>query len=152
MPARRQQRAVGAIVKIPLGDGSHTYAQILPEADCAVFDARTTKELAVSDVVSRSVLFRVAVDRHAFTGGGWPKVGTALLRDDLAKPAPKFMQDILRPTSFSIYLGGEIRPASRAECVGLERSAVWEPEHVESRIRDHYNGVQNKWVESLKLK
>ena len=152
MPAKRQQRTVGAIVKIPLGDGWHTYAQILPEADCVVFDARTKKDLAVSEVVSRPVLFRVGVYRHAFTRGGWPKVGAAPLRDEFAKPVPKFMQDILQPTSFSIYLGGEIRPASRAECVGLERSAVWEPEHVESRIRDHYKGVPNVWVESLKLK
>ena len=152
MPAKRQQRTVGAIVKIPLRDGFHTYAQVLPEADCAVFDARTEKELAIPDIISRPILFRVAVYKHAFTRGGWPKVGTAPLRAEFAKPVPKFMQDILRPTSFSICLGGEIRPASRAECAGLERSAVWEPEHVESRIRDHYNGVQNKWVESLKLK
>ena len=102
-------------MKIPLGDGWHTYAQILPEADCAVFDARTKKELAVSEVVSRPVLFRVAVYRSAFTRGGWPKVGTAPLRDEFGKPVPKFTQDILRPTSFSIYRkyswssGSEIR-------------------------------------------
>src|SRR5205814_9688239 len=90
MPAKRQQRTVGAIVKIPLNDGWHTYAQILPEADCAVFVARTKKELAVAEVVSRSVLVRVAVYRHAFTRGGWPKVGTAPLRGEFAKPVPKF--------------------------------------------------------------
>lgn len=38
------------------------------------------------------------------------------------------------------------------EVEGLERLAVWDPEHVEDRIRDHYNGVQNIWVESLRLK
>jgi hypothetical protein len=152
MLTKRQQRTIGAIVKIPLGDGRHTYGQILPEADCAIFDARTSMELEIADIVRRPVLFRVAVYKHAFTRSGWPKVGTAPLREEFAQPVPKFMQDIIEPTSFSIYIGGQIRPASRAECVGLERSAVWEPEHVESRIRDHYNKVPNKWVESLKIR
>jgi hypothetical protein len=86
MSAKRQQRTVGAIVKIPLDDGWHTYAQILPEADCSVFEARTEKELTVSEVVSRPVLFRVAVYRHAFTRGRWPKVGTAPLRMSSQSP------------------------------------------------------------------
>jgi hypothetical protein len=102
MPVKRQQRTVGAIVKIPLDDAWHTYAQILPEADCAVFDARTKDELTVSEVFDRPVLFRLAVYRHAFTLGGWPKVGKAPLRDEFASPVPKFMQDALQPTSFSI--------------------------------------------------
>lgn len=151
MPSKRQQRTIGAIVKISLGDDYHTYAQILPEADCAVFDARTKVKLPIPEVVSRGVLFRVAACKHAFTQGGWPKVGVAPLRDEFTRPVPKFMQDALRPTDFSIYLGGVIRPASRSECVGLECAAVWEPEHIEQRIRDHYAGVPNVWAERLSV-
>jgi hypothetical protein len=152
MTTKRQQATIGAIIKIPLGDGYHTYAQILPERECAVFDARTTSDLEISDIVGRPVLFRVAIYRHALTLGSWPKVGKAPLRDEFEKPCPKFMQDILLPTSFSIYLGGVIRSATRDECIDLERVAVWESEHVKSRICDHYNQVPNKWVESLKIK
>jgi len=43
------------------------------------------------------------------------------------------------------------RPASREECAGLEAAAVWEPEHVEDRLRDHFAGRPNKWVESLRI-
>ena len=42
------------------------------------------------------------------------------------------------------------RLAIAEECVGLERAAVWEPEHVEDRLRDHFAGRSNRWVESLK--
>jgi len=55
-------------------------------------------------------------------------------------------------SAFQIYLAGHIRQASRAECEGLERCAVWEPEHVEDRLRDHFAGKPNVWVESLRLK
>jgi hypothetical protein len=46
---------------------------------------------------------------------------------------------------------GEER-ADFERCVGLERAAVWDPEHVEDRLRDHRAGVPNKWVESLALR
>jgi len=148
----RQQRTVGAVVKVPLEDGWHSYAQVLGEADFAFFDARTRDELSPEEVVSRPVLFRVAVSNHAVTRGRWLKVGKAPVAPELSKPVKKFMQDLLDPRSYSLYLGGEIRPATRAECEGLERTAVWEPEHVESRLRDHYAGVPNVWVEQLRLK
>ena len=63
---------------------------------------------------------------HAVKRGRWKIVGNLPLEENLQKPAPKFMQDRLRPDSFSIYEGGQIRPASKEECVGLERSAVWD--------------------------
>lgn len=42
--------------------------------------------------------------------------------------------------------------ATRAQCAGLERSAVWDAEHVEDRLRDRRAGRLNKWAESLALK
>jgi hypothetical protein len=42
-------------------------------------------------------------------------------------------------------------PATLAECSGLERAAVWDPEHVVDRLRDHAAGRPNQWVESLKI-
>ena len=145
MASKRQQRTVGAVVKIPLDAKHHTYGQILPEADLAVFDSRSVEDLPPTEVISRPVLFRLAVYNHAITRGRWLKVGAAPLRDEFQKPAVKFIQDPIKPT-------GETRRASRADCNGLERCAVWEPEHVEDRIRDHYRGVPNKWLQSLQIR
>ena len=62
------------------------------------------------------------------------------------------MQDILDPTILKIYENGNVRAATRAECEGLEREAVWDPEHIEDRLSDYFSGKPNKWVDSLKLR
>jgi hypothetical protein len=147
----RQRRTRGAIVRISLGDGWHSYAQILDEPEFAFFDSRSREDLLISEIVKRPVLFRVAVMNYAVTAGRWLKVGAAEVAPQLSQPQPQFIQDPLAPSRFEIYLGGHIRPATRDECAGLERAAVWEPEHVEDRIRDHYAGKANKWVKSLSL-
>jgi hypothetical protein len=146
---RRPNRVVGAVLAVPLGDGTSCFALTLPEAEFAFFDSRSVGQAMPSDLLARPILFRVAVMKYATRN--WPRVGKASLPSALLAPAPKFMQDPLNPKRFEIYLRGVIRPASRAECEGLERAAVWEPEHVEDRLRDHYAGVPNKWVEQLGL-
>lgn len=147
-----QRRRVGDIVKIDLGDGFHSYARVLEEALFAFYDTRTREDLAIDEILRRRVLFIVSVMNHAVTRGRWRVVGGAPLDEVLRSPPPRFMQDALDPDSFSIYEKGEIRPASKDECEGLEREAVWDPTHVEDRLRDHYLGQPNKWVEDLKIK
>jgi hypothetical protein len=149
---KRQRRTLGAIVQIPIGDGRNCYAQTLEEPEFAFFDlcARGTPDL--NAIPLRRVLFRVWVMNHAVTSGRWLKLGVAAISEDLTRPVSRFIQDALNPSQFEIVLGGERRPATPEECVGIERAAVWEPEHVEDRLRDHYDGRPNKWVESLRLR
>lgn len=148
-----QRRIVGAIVKVPLNDGYHTYAWTLHEASFAFFDCRTNEEIKdLGQIVSRPILFIIAVYKSAITKEKWKNIGKVPLDDRFSKLPLKFMQDSHDHTRFSIYDNGAIRPASREECIGLERAAVWEAEHVEERIEDYYAGRPNKWVESLKIK
>ena len=74
------------------------------------------------------------------------------MEETLLVPQPHFIQDALNPRSFSIDERGAFRPATKEECIGLECAAVWDPTHAEDRIRDHYLGRKNKWLESLKIK
>lgn len=152
MSTKAQRRTIGAVVRIALGDGTHCYAQVLPDADYAFFDLRAKADPEVDQIVSQPVLFTVAVMNYAVTSGRWEKIGKAPVAADLNAPIPKFIQDALDPSKFEIYMGGTIRPATRDECHGLERAAVWDPEHVEERLRDHYAHRPNRWVESLRLK
>jgi hypothetical protein len=151
--ARRKfvKRKIGDILKIELGDGAHTYARVLPEAGFAIYDARTTEELPTMETIERPILFYVAVMHHAVKEKRWSVVGHKTLEAGLQSP-PRFIQDALNKKRFEIYEHGTIRPATRQECLGLEREAVWQPEHVEERIRDHYAGRPNKWVELLKIR
>ena len=152
MATKRQRRVVGAVLRVPLGDGTHVYAQTLKDADFAFFDSRSEAERPIDEVVSLPVLFRVAVHRSAYADSRWPRVGKAVVRADLADPIAKFIQDPIDPDQFQIYWAGEIREATRQECEGLDRCAVWDPEHVEDRLRDHYSGRSNKWAESLRIR
>lgn len=61
------------------------------------------------------------------------------------------MQDPVNPQKFQIYDRGFMRPALRSECEPLERTAVWDPEHVEDRIRDAYAGRESVWVRSMQI-
>jgi hypothetical protein len=136
---------------VPLGKGWHAYAWTLPEADFAFFDLRTRSALPVEEVVRHPIAFRVAVHKPAYNIGRWQRVGKAQPPPALLAPTPTFIRDLLNG-EYSIYLLGDIRPATRAECLGLERCAVWDPEHVEDRLRDHFAGLPNQWVESLALR
>ena len=146
MARKFQKYSVGGILKIPLGEGWHTYGQMTGDAEIAFFDAKTQTDLPAQEVVSRPVLFRVAVDSYAVTKFVCLKIGKAPLPNGLKVPQPQYIRGGLDPERFEIYLGGKIRPATRAECVGLECCAVWSPEQVVDRINDHYNGVPCQWL------
>jgi hypothetical protein len=146
------KRHVGDFVKINLGDGFHTYGRILEEAQFAIYDCRSKVDVPIDVVADSAVLFFVSVMNHAVTKGRWPIVGSLPLSAALKNPPPRFMQDAINKNSFRIYQKGKIRPATREECSGLEREAVWEPTHVEDRIRDHYLGKPNKWFTSLQIR
>ncbi len=147
----RQRRVVGAILKVPLGDCWHGYAWTLPEVDFALFDLRTASDIPAVEVVTHPIAFRVAVNGSAYLDGRWLRVGKVAPPETVLAPAPTFIQDPISG-AFSIYLAGAIRPAERVECVGLERCAVWAPEHVEDRLRSHYSGVPCQWSLSLRPK
>jgi hypothetical protein len=149
--AVRQRRVIGAVLRVPLGKRYHAYAWTLVEADFAFFDLRAESVVPVEEVVRHPIAFRVAVHKSAWVTGRWQRVGKVEPPADVLAPVPTFIQDPLSGR-FSIYVLGDIRPATREECLGLERCAVWEAEHVEDRLRDHFAGLPNTWVESLALR
>jgi hypothetical protein len=152
----------GDIVQIPLGDGAVAYGRLLREPLVAVHDLPSDTsldpELLVEGLVDAPVLFVLPVMNKAVTSGRWPTVGHRPLTDvERTTPVRFCKQD---PISGSLSIAWvdpvsseyHTAPASREECEALEREAVWEPEHVEDRLRDHRAGRTNKWVESLRLK
>jgi hypothetical protein len=124
---------------------------VLPEASFAFYDSRVNGDVPVEETCARPILFFAAVMNYAIKKGLWPIVGHVPSEDQLKVP-PRFIQDALNKDRFEIYEDGKIRPSTREECAGLECTAVWDPEHIEDRLRDHYAGQKNKWVESMKIK
>lgn len=96
------------------------------------------------------LLFRLWVHKSAYTSGRWPKTDKGDVSPELSRPIDRFKQDLISG-KLSIYGDHGDTPAKLEECLQLERAAVWDPEHVESRLEDHLAGRTNKWVESLKI-
>ncbi len=150
---KRQRRTLGSFVKVPLDSEYHTYARILEDTCFAFYDYKTKNdEDNLVNILNSNILFIIPVYDSAVKNGRWKKIGTIALEEQLQGLPLFFMQDDLDPNKFSIYEKGEIRPATKEECEGLECAAVWEAEHVEERLRDHYANRPNEWVESLKIK
>jgi Immunity protein 26 len=119
----------------------------------AVYDRRSQRQLSDDEIVTGRVLFVVAVFDRAYAGGRWPIVGHVPLEEADIPIPDRFMQDLFQPGECQIIdRFGRSRPARPEECVGLERAAVWEAEHVEERIRDHYAGRPNVHLEYMAVR
>ncbi|OUJ69797.1 immunity 26/phosphotriesterase HocA family protein [Hymenobacter crusticola] len=141
-------RTVEAIVEIDLADGHYAYGRILANADFGFYDLYTTERVQdLEQIITRPLLFIVAVNTGAVNAGRWVKIGKRPLPAALQQLPLKFIQDPLALDKFELYepLTGRITPALKEQCAGLERCAVWDPSHVEERLRDHYAGRPNRY-------
>ncbi len=148
--SNKQRWENGAILKIPLDDVWFIYGQMLPHENCeiAVYDSRTKVDINPNDIIRYPVLFRVAVHKSVYNNGKWIKTGKASIPKDLSQPRETYIEDVISD-KFSIYKLGDIRPASKEECIGLDCCAVWEANHVEDRINDHYAGRDCIWLDEF---
>ena len=149
---KRQRRKEGDVVKIDLGKKEWTFARVLPKAVFAFYDCFQCPEEELERIVSSAILFKIAVMNDAVTSGRWKVVGHRELPPALLQPVPFAKQDDIDPRQLSIYVDGDERPATREECLPLERAAVWSWEHVEDRLRDHRAGRPCEWVEQMRIK
>ncbi len=150
----------GEVYEIPLSDGSFGYVKCLPFGEYSFLDCQSDKSVEdVEFLQGVDSLFRVWVMNYAFDNkSAWRKIGVLDLTDKEMQASPFFKQDQLSGR-LTIYQeatespkGYEERPATFGECLGLERAAVWKPEHIVDRLVDHFEGRENKWVRSLALK
>ena len=140
---QRIKRILGDVVEIVLGPDLLTYAQVVPDASFQFYDYLSKKTPLVEEIIRAPLLFIIAVMDDAVTSGRWRRIGNVPLAQPFYVP-PKFIQDPINPRLFSLYENGQIRSATKAECIGLERASVWYPEQVEARLRDAYAGRENQ--------
>ncbi|RYF10583.1 MAG: hypothetical protein EOO77_21235 [Oxalobacteraceae bacterium] len=149
------RRREGDLLKIDLGDGRQSYAQVAAEPLIVFFERASADDLAPEDVSRLPVLFRLWVANHAVTRGRWQVIGRAPLGPEIRLEPFFYKQDAVTgrlSLYHSMFSATDWeRTATLGECDGLEAAAVWEPEHVEDRLRDHFAGRPNKWVDSLRI-
>lgn len=148
--AKKIKRQAGDVVAVKLEDGSFSFGVVLEEPLMAFYDYNSRELPELKAIVAKPVLFKVWVMNSAVESGRWEVIGSTSLTPELAS-TPRFFKQSPLNKRLTVYFKGEETPSTKDECQNLERAAVWDPEHVEDRLRDHYAGVPNQWVESLKI-
>jgi hypothetical protein len=142
----------GSILRVDLDHQWHSYARILARTRIAFHDCRVSApEEDPLAIVKTPVLFVLAVGGRA-SKGHWPKVGYVPLETAPIPMPEQFMQDIGTGACQIVDEAFNTRPAKPEECIALERVAVWDPVHVEERIRDHYAGRPNAHLAYMKVR
>lgn len=145
----------GAILRIPLRDGLHTYGQMAREPVVIFFEGAFEKKMPPWAVAGLPVAFRVIVFRSAIYDAGWQQTGYSTLGTDNSRDFRFYKQDPVTGALTLCTPGVDIadngRPATLAECEGLECLAAWEPLHVVERLEDRLANRPNRWVENLKI-
>lgn len=149
------KRTVGDILKIELGDETHSYAHVSTDPLVIFYDCKTSSDLPLSEISQLPVAFRVWVLNADLKRGTWKKVGNVPLAPSHLEQPYMFKQDRITG-KLSLHHSDFVdtnyeRSASLDECRGLERAAVWEAAHVEDRLRDHDKGVESKWVKLMAI-
>ncbi|MGP3923606.1 hypothetical protein [Streptomyces sp. 8N616] len=146
---------VGGVLEIPLSGGRVAYGEMLATRPYLAFFAGgpATGEKGAQEALQHEPLFIVAVHKSAYSQGRWGSFVHRAPKDELPAVPEFFRQNAMNLADCQITDAlGNTRPATPQQCVHLERSAVWEAEHIESRLEDHYAGRPNAFVESLRVK
>ena len=147
--------AAGNIVRIDLNADRHCYGQVACNPLIVFFAGTYDEEVALDRIPALPVAFKLWVMKYALTKGIWRVLGNRDLTSENAAEPYFFKQDIfsgrlaIHHSTFAAT--NWERPATLPECLALECAAVWDPEHVEDRLRDLAEGRPNKWVESLAI-
>lgn len=137
----------GSLIQIQLEGGSSAYGQVLNKSSLAIFNSNKSSVYHLEKILKLDVLFIICVENPAaFRAENWHLLGKKDIRQDLAILPNNFIQDALNPKEFSIYNPntGDSVQATKEDCIGLERAAVWGSVHVEERILNHFNGINFK--------
>lgn len=142
----------GAFVQVRLPDGTFGYGRVLEPPNIAFYNYRTNEPSSdLRTIASQPVLFRLAV--RILNSKNWQHIGKEELNGEVAQPVVKYTQDIIDFRKCVIWdsVGNE-RTATPEECIGLERSAVWESHGVEERLLDTFLGRPNNEEQRLRVR
>lgn len=137
----------GDVLQIPLGQ-DYAYGLITSNARLLCWDYRGSAQ--DDEYLKSPVLFVLWISYRDLLSPKWKNVGHIDARQfDAEANKDYFIQDPISKELFVTKDGTNPIPATYDQCVGLERAASWEARHVEDRLRDHFNGVDCKWIDPV---
>lgn len=146
---RNVKRKRGNVYQITV-DGKYYYAiDMGVDAVIGVFKKSFQRPIHELKNLDWNMGFMASVEDFPIKHGLWSLVGQMDITEEMSNIPDRFIQDMVDKTKFFIYRKGEMIVATKDECIGLERAAVWSSEQIESRIRDMVMGVENRWVAEM---
>lgn len=149
---KKQKR--GNIVAVKVEEGRFCFALALTSPLYAFFDGVYATIEAPQNLEVTDIIFKVPVMDYATKSGRWPIIGKIDLGEHSAiEESVFFKQDPIdgKITSYDLFTANET-PITFEQADQLECAAVWDPAHIEDRLRDHIARVPNKWWSSLRPK
>ena len=150
--AGKPKHEPGMFLTIRLPDGTYGYGRELESPFTALYDYRTTSPSTdLDEIANKPILFSTVVRLSDPTR--WKRIGVRTLEGVVAEPVVAFHQEIgdFRKCVIFDSLGNE-RAATPEECIGLERDAVWDQEHIEERLLDTFMGRPNAAEQHLRVR
>jgi hypothetical protein len=135
----------GDVFQIELPGGKFAYGRMYKDATAGIY-SRVSEAPNQPPLGSRDFAFFVGIYEHILKKRIWKVIAQDLFGvDEDQWPPPNSIIDPITGEC-EIYHRGKIRPATRADCEGLEPAAVWDAPHVVDRI---LHGRESKYFKSL---
>ncbi len=125
-----RRRKIGDVYAIPLPDGTYAFGRVLLESSVALYKHRGKN---INDLPqTEDYEFVVGCYKDCFKE--WTFIENRPFdSEDEARPPLYQMKDI-GTENYKIYDFGNIRPATKEECAGLEVCAAWAHIHLVKRL------------------
>jgi hypothetical protein len=142
---KRQIGKIGDVIQFKLPNGRYAYGRLYSGIGVAIYRRRSDCPRN-PPIGSRDFLFHVFMYRSVITNCVTPIVGhdPFLKGEDVESPR-MYIKDMISG-KFEIYHKGKSVPATRQQCKGLERAAVWDYHHIVDRIM---KGKRSKYLKSM---
>lgn len=148
----QQKTKAGDIIKVPFGEGRHTYGRILVEGSFAFYDCSTKSDRHdYIELITSDILFVAQVDIFALKEGYWTVVANIPLERNLSTYYPRYFNPaphkIANINFYDIYRI-EIEDAIEKDWIKTGRiqlDGIHGRVHIESRIKDYYEGRRNEF-------
>jgi hypothetical protein len=156
---KRTAMTPGLVIAVPLGDDDWGYGRLLRNGLGEFVDLRTTggEHPDPTEIAAAPSLFIVGLMMDVLKRSDWEPLGVVPLSESEQQAVHRFFKQDPLSKKLSVYWTDPAEPAGSYheepatwdEVQGLERLSGWSAVHVESRLRDHFAGTPNKFVESL---
>ena len=146
------RRKVGMVFRVPLGEDLYGYGQIANETEEIFFDyVDNAKNVNIGNLLNHKVIFKIVVQNGPLHDGIWEVLGLYPVVEQNATRKDRFNYDFMKERYVIVKEDMTEVPSTPEEIrkLGLECFAAWHYTNVEDRLRDHFAGRKNYWIESF---